>query len=158
MPYIGNKFENFAARQTQRQGLYCVWIRAQETQGAPMIAVWIDPRMRGMEEGASDAEPIVSPALTVGSEDAVDEDRPGSLGMALCRVPSPTAAFTCQQQLAGRLGGLPMNNDCWQPRGRRNRGPNSPFDPDNRDTSTRGGLRNRASLRHPNAAEFMRVL
>lgn len=34
--------QNFATSQN----LYCVWIRADETPGAPLIAVWIDTKMR----------------------------------------------------------------------------------------------------------------
>ena len=29
--------------------LYCVWIRANETPGAPLIAVWMDSKMRAFE-------------------------------------------------------------------------------------------------------------
>lgn len=31
------------------QDLYCVWIRADETPGAPLIAVWMDTKMRGFD-------------------------------------------------------------------------------------------------------------
>jgi hypothetical protein len=34
--------QNFATSQD----LYCIWIRADETPGAPLIAVWIDTKMR----------------------------------------------------------------------------------------------------------------
>jgi len=37
-----NASQNFVTSQ----GLYCVWIRATETPGAPLIAVWMDTKMR----------------------------------------------------------------------------------------------------------------
>jgi hypothetical protein len=30
--------------------LYCVWIRANETPGAPLVTVWMDSKMRAFEE------------------------------------------------------------------------------------------------------------
>ena len=46
-----NASQNFSATLD----LYCVWIRATETPGAPLIAVWIDRKMRAFEplEGGS---------------------------------------------------------------------------------------------------------
>jgi hypothetical protein len=47
--YASQKFATF-------QDLYCVWIRADETPGAPLIAVWIDTKMRAfntVEKGSA---------------------------------------------------------------------------------------------------------
>jgi hypothetical protein len=35
-----------------RKSLYCVWIRAQEGENAPLIRVWIDPSMTMFESRA----------------------------------------------------------------------------------------------------------
>jgi hypothetical protein len=35
--------------------LYCVWIRATETPGAPLIAVWVDWKMRTFEAEGNEA-------------------------------------------------------------------------------------------------------
>lgn len=40
-----NTLLNFA----NRQGLYRVWIRANEAQDAPLVSIWIDPEMRPFE-------------------------------------------------------------------------------------------------------------
>jgi hypothetical protein len=40
-----------------RTGLYCVWIRAREVEGAPLIQVWIDPSMSTFESQANALEP-----------------------------------------------------------------------------------------------------
>ena len=40
-----NASRNFATSQ----GLYCVWMRADETPGAALIAVWIDTKMRAFK-------------------------------------------------------------------------------------------------------------
>ena len=78
MPNIVNKFETFTANPAGRQGLYCVWIRWQEIHGAPLIAVWIDPQMRALEQSLSnDGESVASPALAAGSDGPDDEDGPG---------------------------------------------------------------------------------
>lgn len=40
-----NTLSNFV----NRKGLYRVWIRANEAQGAPLVSIWIDPEMRAFE-------------------------------------------------------------------------------------------------------------
>jgi hypothetical protein len=40
-----NASQNFVATQD----LYCVWIRADKIPGAPLIAVWMDTKMRAFE-------------------------------------------------------------------------------------------------------------
>jgi hypothetical protein len=35
-----------------RQSLYCVWIRAHDSENAPLVSVWIDPSMTMFESGA----------------------------------------------------------------------------------------------------------
>jgi hypothetical protein len=48
-----------ASQKLTIQGLYCVWIRADETPGAPLIAVWMDAKMRAFEaEESGDASGI----------------------------------------------------------------------------------------------------
>src|SRR5271163_4107768 len=109
MPNTVNKFETFLAGPAGCQGLYCVWMRAQETQGAPLIAVWIDPQMRAMEQDVNNfGESAVSPAFAVKSDGDGpydDDGPPGRLqaGMARFRVSFPTTIFTRQQQSAGKL-------------------------------------------------------
>jgi hypothetical protein len=33
-----------------RQDLSCVWIRANENRGAPLVCIWTDAKMRAFEE------------------------------------------------------------------------------------------------------------
>jgi hypothetical protein len=40
-----------------RPSLYCVWIRAQEGENAPLIRVWIDPSMSMFDSEATVHEP-----------------------------------------------------------------------------------------------------
>ena len=40
-----------------RPRLYCIWIRAQEGENAPLIRVWIDPSMTIFESQARVHEP-----------------------------------------------------------------------------------------------------
>ena len=40
-----------------RASLYCVWIRAQEGENAPLIRVWIDPSMSMFDSQAKVHEP-----------------------------------------------------------------------------------------------------
>lgn len=42
MFHSNNASKNFA----KTQDLYCVWIRVNETPGAPLVAVWVDSKMR----------------------------------------------------------------------------------------------------------------
>ena len=35
-----------------RQSLYCVWIRARDSENAPLVNLWIDPSMTMFESGA----------------------------------------------------------------------------------------------------------
>jgi hypothetical protein len=109
MPNIVHKFETFMAGPAGRQGLYCVWIRSQEIQGAPLIAMWIDPQMRALEQSLSnDSESVVSPTVAAGVDGPDDEDVPDHhlQGMALCGTPFRTSAFTRQQQLTAKLKGF----------------------------------------------------
>lgn len=48
------KRENALQEFVTKQSLYCVWIRASETPGAPLVSVWIDSEMRAFE-GSGDA-------------------------------------------------------------------------------------------------------
>jgi hypothetical protein len=48
-----------------RASLYCVWIRAHESDNAPLIRVWIDPSMTMFESQAKVHEPDVEAARAV---------------------------------------------------------------------------------------------
>jgi hypothetical protein len=39
-----------------RRALYCVWIRVNETPGAPLVSVWVDSEMRAFEGTGEVAE------------------------------------------------------------------------------------------------------
>jgi hypothetical protein len=43
------KTENTSQDFATRQALYCVWIPANETPGAPLVCVWMDSMMRAFE-------------------------------------------------------------------------------------------------------------
>jgi hypothetical protein len=43
------KSENVLQEFATTRVLYCVWIRADETPGAPLVPVWIDSKMRAFE-------------------------------------------------------------------------------------------------------------
>jgi len=60
-----------------RQALYCVWIRANETPGAPLVSVWVDSEMRAFE-GPGEAAEWTLTADAGPSEDA-PENRPSPL-------------------------------------------------------------------------------
>lgn len=45
------------------RSLYCVWIRAQEGENAPLIRVWIDPSMSMFDSQAKVHEPDLAAAL-----------------------------------------------------------------------------------------------
>jgi hypothetical protein len=57
-------FDIIANRKTlvPRKSLYCVWIRAQEGDDAPLIRVWIDPSMTMFESQVKVHEPDVEAA------------------------------------------------------------------------------------------------
>jgi hypothetical protein len=109
MPDIVNEFNKFETRMAGpagRHGLYCVWVRSREIQGGPLIALWIDPQMRALEQSLSNScESVVSPAVATRGDDPDDEDGPCVLreGMALYGVPFQTTVFTRQQQSAATL-------------------------------------------------------
>ena len=48
----GSVLQNFVARQA----LYCVWIRANEAPGAPLVSVWVDSEVRAFEGPGEAAE------------------------------------------------------------------------------------------------------
>ena len=48
-----------------QESLYCVWIRAQEGDNAPLIRVWIDPSMTMFESQVKVHEPDVEAAHAV---------------------------------------------------------------------------------------------
>jgi hypothetical protein len=50
------KSENVLAEFATTRALYCVWIRADETPGAPLVSVWIDSKMRAFEDFGEAAE------------------------------------------------------------------------------------------------------
>jgi hypothetical protein len=60
-------------RITPPQGLYCVWIRAHDGDGAPLIRVWIDPHMTLFESRVKiheeDLAALRADALAAHSED-----------------------------------------------------------------------------------------
>jgi hypothetical protein len=52
-----------------RRGLYCVWIRAHQTENAPLVRMWIDPSMKMFDSGTSKQAPAgtLAPAFSEGS-------------------------------------------------------------------------------------------
>lgn len=46
--------------------IYCRWIRSEQREGSPLVAVWIDSEMRAFEgefAGGSEAQPLEESAL-----------------------------------------------------------------------------------------------
>lgn len=56
-----------------RPGLYCVWIRAQESEKAPLISLWIDPPMGTFDSRARGIEPDLV-ASHGGARSALSQD------------------------------------------------------------------------------------
>lgn len=50
------KSENVLREFATTRALYCVWIRASEMPGAPLVPVWIDSKMRAFEDSGEAAE------------------------------------------------------------------------------------------------------
>jgi hypothetical protein len=50
--------DNAAQNFITTPNLYCVWIRANETPGAPLIAVWVDSKMRAFEAEGNEGSVI----------------------------------------------------------------------------------------------------
>src|ERR1700676_182113 len=42
------------------RGLYSVWIRADQTENAPLLRIWIDPSLKAFESGANDEAPAAA--------------------------------------------------------------------------------------------------
>jgi Carboxypeptidase regulatory-like domain len=42
------------------RGLYCVWIRANQNENAPLVRVWIDPSMKMFESGTNEQAPAAT--------------------------------------------------------------------------------------------------
>jgi len=40
---------NDSTNPTTHRGLYCVWVRADEIEGAPLVARWVDSRAESLE-------------------------------------------------------------------------------------------------------------
>jgi len=57
-------FDIITNRETLKSswGLYCVWIRANQNENAPLIRVWIDPSMKMFELEAKVHEPDIEMA------------------------------------------------------------------------------------------------
>ena len=68
--------ENALQEFVTTQALYCVWIRANETPGAPLVSVWVDSKMRAFEGPAEAAWTI---AADVGPPDEARERPPEPL-------------------------------------------------------------------------------
>ena len=60
-----------------RQALYCVWIRANETLGAPLVSVWVDSEMRAFEGPGETAKWTIS--ADTGPAEEAPESRPTPL-------------------------------------------------------------------------------
>jgi hypothetical protein len=52
------------------RGLYCVWIRANQDQNAPLVSIWIDPSMKTFESGAN--EQALATTLAPACSDGAD--------------------------------------------------------------------------------------
>jgi hypothetical protein len=50
----GNMFKSENLKIT-KQDLSCVWIRANENPGAPLVCIWTDAKMRAFEEPERDS-------------------------------------------------------------------------------------------------------
>lgn len=61
------KNDNASLTFNTSESLYCVWIRANETPGAPLIAVWVDPQMRAFEN-VTEADTATAAAVEVEEE------------------------------------------------------------------------------------------
>ena len=55
--------------------LYCVWIRANETREAPLIAVWVDSRMRAFEAEENEAGSVIKDCPAAEEAEAFDSQR-----------------------------------------------------------------------------------
>lgn len=70
------KSENVSQEFVAGQVLYCVWISANETPGAPLVSVWIDSEMRAFEGPVEAAWTL---AADVGPPEDTPESRPAPL-------------------------------------------------------------------------------
>jgi hypothetical protein len=60
-----------------RQALYCVWTRAHETLGAPLVSLWVDSEMRAFEGLGEAVEWTIS--ADAGPAEEAPESRPTPL-------------------------------------------------------------------------------
>lgn len=85
-------FINNSANFTERRGLYCVWVPAHNDGNAPLISIWIGPRMTAFVPHQE------SPELTDVSPDIVSEE----IDDHLQRIPSAPSTW---HSLAGNIPG-----------------------------------------------------
>jgi hypothetical protein len=71
------KSESVLQDFVKKQALYCVWIRANQTPGAPLVSVWVDSEMRAFEVPGEAAEWTLT--ADAGPAEGTRENRPSSL-------------------------------------------------------------------------------
>jgi hypothetical protein len=74
--------ENTSQGLATRQALYCVWIPANGTPGAPLVSVWMDSMMRAFECQVEEAK----------------ETSAASVGLGLAEEKSENSAFVDGQR------------------------------------------------------------
>jgi hypothetical protein len=57
--------QNVPTSASASNKLYCVWIRANDNPGAPLVSVWIDPQIRAFTQQAQENDSHAA----VGTED-----------------------------------------------------------------------------------------
>jgi hypothetical protein len=66
------KTDNVSQNFVTTSNLYCVWIRANETPGAPLVAVWVDSKMRAFEAEENGSATVVTDCRAAEEAEAVD--------------------------------------------------------------------------------------
>jgi hypothetical protein len=64
MPNFYSQFDNFTAFK----GLYRVWVRTDDREGAPLVARWIDPRVAQGDSQAEDKNFQTCEEICLGEE------------------------------------------------------------------------------------------
>lgn len=78
--FATNKFETIISTAS---GLYCTWIPANEAPNAPLVCIWIDPRMTAFESALGATQPgFAATPLTLhgpaGSVEDPSDEPPGA--------------------------------------------------------------------------------
>jgi hypothetical protein len=90
--FATNKFQTIISTAS---GLYCAWIPANETPNAPLVCIWIDPRMTAFESAWGATQPgfDTTPLTLHGAAGSVEEPTDEPPGTRISREPAlPFAA------------------------------------------------------------------